>query len=53
MKSYWVSVAYDAEIVLNNCFVAESRDAAVAAMMNYLHLEFDLPKQTELQVQHH
>lgn len=53
MQSYWVSVSYDAEVVLNNCFTVASREEAVSRMMDYLHLEFDLPRETNVKVNHH
>lgn len=53
MQSFWVSVTYDTDIVLNSCFTATSRDEAVSCMLNYLQLEFDLPKETNVSVNHH
>ena len=39
MQSYWVSVTYDAE--------------AVSMMLDYLSLEFDLPRDASVRVKHH
>jgi hypothetical protein len=52
MQSFWVSVSYDKETVLSNCFKAENREAAVASMLNYLKLEFDLPENSLVKVAH-
>ena len=53
MQSYWVSVSYDSDVVLNSCFTVPSREEAVACMLNYLHLEFDLPKDSTPRINHH
>jgi len=53
MQSYWVSVSYDAEMVLSNCFTVSSREEAVAKMMTYLELEFNMPSGTSVRVNHH
>jgi hypothetical protein len=53
MQSYWVTVSYDSDVILNNCFTVASRDEAVDRMMNYLHLEFDMPRETAIKVNHH
>ena len=53
MQSYWVSVTYDSELILSNCFSVRSRDEAVSKMMTYLELEFNLPRDTAVRVNHH
>lgn len=53
MQSFWVSVSYDSEMVLSNCFTVNTREEAVSKMMSYLELEFNLPKQTPVRVNHH
>lgn len=53
MQSYWVSVSYDSEMVLSSCFAVSSREEAVAKMMAYLELEFQMPKDTPVRVNHH
>lgn len=53
MQSYWVSVSYDSEMVLSNCFTVSSREEAVSKMMTYLELEFNMPKDTSVRVNHH
>ncbi|MEB3327929.1 MAG: hypothetical protein VKQ33_01715 [Candidatus Sericytochromatia bacterium] len=52
MQNFWVSVSYDRELVLSNCFTTTSREEAVACMMTYLQLEFDLPASTPVKVAH-
>lgn len=53
MQSFWVSVTYDTEMVLSNCFTVVTREEAVAKMMTYLELEFNMPKETSVRVNHH
>ncbi len=53
MQSFWVSVTYDADTVLNNCFTVKNREEAVSRMLTYLELEFNLPKQSPVRVNHH
>lgn len=53
MQSYWVSVSYDSELVLSNCFTVNSREEAVSKMMTYLELEFNMPRNTSVRVNHH
>lgn len=53
MKSFWVSVSYDENVVINSCFTVGSREEAVTRMMDYLALEFDLPQHTRYNVNHH
>lgn len=53
MQSFWVSVSYDKELVLSNCFTTATREEAVERMMNYLRLEFDLPESVNVNVNHH
>lgn len=53
MQSFWVSVSYDKELVISNCFSATTRDEAVEMMLQYLHLEFDLPQSVNVKVNHH
>ncbi|MBO9540538.1 hypothetical protein J7643_08105 [bacterium] len=53
MQSYWISVSYDADVVLNHCFKADSREEAVSRMMTYLELEFGVSRDTEVTVTHH
>ena len=53
MQSFWVSVTYDSEMVLSNCFTVKSREEAVTKMMAYLELEFNMPKGTAVRVNHH
>jgi len=53
MQSYWVTVSYDAETVLSNCYTVKSREEAVSKMMTYLELEFNLPKNSSVRVNHH
>ncbi|MEB3195956.1 MAG: hypothetical protein VKP62_02025 [Candidatus Sericytochromatia bacterium] len=53
MQSFWVSVSYDKELVLSHCFPAETREAALESMLNYLRLEFDLPAGADIKVAQH
>lgn len=53
MQSYWVSVSYDSDVVLNHCFKAASREEAVSCMMNYLELEFGVSSDTDVTITHH
>ena len=53
MQSFWVSVSYDSDTVLSNCFTVNSREEAVSRMLTYLELEFNLPKQAPVRVNHH
>ena len=53
MQSFWVSVSYDKEQVLSNCFTTTTREKAVECMLNYLRLEFELPVTTNVNVNHH
>lgn len=53
MQSFWVSVSYDQSVVINSCFTVGSREEAVTRMMDYLHLEFDVPQQTPYSVVNH
>lgn len=53
MQSFWVSVSYDKEMVLSNCFTTTTREEAVECMLNYLRLEFDLPEGVNVNVNHH
>lgn len=52
MQNFWVSVSYDKEMVLSNCFTTSTREEAVACMLNYLRLEFDLPTGAPVNVAH-
>ncbi|MDB5096077.1 MAG: hypothetical protein JWM80_498 [Cyanobacteria bacterium RYN_339] len=53
MQSFWVSVSYDKELVLSNCFTTATREEAVECMLTYLRLEFELPEQVNINVNHH
>lgn len=53
MQSYWVTVSYEADVVLNHCFTVQNRDEAVAMMLDYLSLEFDVPRDASIRVKHH
>lgn len=53
MQSFWVSVSYDKELVISHCFNAPTREEAVEKMLQYLHLEFDLPVSVNVKVNHH
>lgn len=48
MRDFWVTVAGDEDTVLSHCYTAETHDEAVARMMAYLRMEFEV--QSELQV---
>lgn len=53
MQSFWVSVSYDKELVLSNCFNTNTREEAVELMMEYLRLEFELPESVHVNINHH
>jgi hypothetical protein len=53
MQSFWVTVNYDKEMVLSNCFTTRTREEAVDCMLNYLKLEFELSETAKVKVNHH
>lgn len=52
MQTFWVTVNYDADLVLTQAFETATREEAVEKMLEYLRLEFELPVATPVNVTH-
>lgn len=53
MHGYWVTVSVDDHALMSHCYEAVCQEAAVARMITYLELEFDLPRHSPVQIRHH
>jgi hypothetical protein len=53
MHGYWVTVSVDDNAMMSHCYQTGSQEAAVARMIAYLELEFDLPRHMPISINHH